>query len=167
MKPGDVVIPNDFIDFTKSQPVTFYDEGPVTHIDVTALYCPELQRIVANSAKTQGRTVWNDRVYGCTEGPRYESPAEVRMLRLLGCDVVGMTGVPEAILAHELEMCYASLCFVSNMAAGMQEKISTEEVLESTKRFEPSLKKILTQAITNIPRKRSCTCANALEGARI
>jgi 5'-methylthioadenosine phosphorylase len=167
MKPGNIVIPNDFIDFTKSQPVTFYDDGPVTHIDVTSVYCPELRRIIADSAETQGKTVWNDAVYGCTEGPRYESPAEIRMLRTFGCDVVGMTGVPEAILAHELAMCYASICFVSNRAAGMQEKISTEEVVENTKLFERSLRKIINQSIVNIPRKRSCTCANALEGARI
>jgi 5'-methylthioadenosine phosphorylase len=167
MKPGNIVIPNDFIDFTKSQPVTFYDEGPVTHIDVTSIYCPELRQIIIDSGETPRTPVWTDAVYGNTEGPRYESPAEIRMLRTFGCDIVGMTGVPEAILAHELEMCYASICFVSNMAAGMQEKISTEEVLDNTKRFERNLWKLLNQTIKNIPRKRSCNCANTLEGARI
>lgn len=165
--PGDIVIPNDFIDFTKSHPVTFYDEGPVTHIDVTSIYCPELRQIIADSVETQGETMRNNAVYGCTEGPRYESPAEIRMLRTFGCDIVGMTGIPEAVLAHELEMCYAAICFVSNMAAGLQEKISTEEVVENTKIFERSLRKILNQAIVNIPRKRSCACANTLEGTRI
>jgi 5'-methylthioadenosine phosphorylase len=165
--PSNLVIPSDFIDFTKSQPVTFYDEGPVTHIDVTSIYCPELRTIIADSVETQGKTVWNNAVYGCTEGPRYESPAEIRMLRASGCDIVGMTGVPEAILAHELEMCYATICFVSNRAAGMQEKISTEEVIQNTKLFESSLRKIINHSISNIPRKRSCTCANTLEGSQI
>ncbi len=165
-KPGNIVIPKDFIDFTKSRQSTFYDDVPVTHIDVSALYCPELRKIMFEAAKKQGEKVWADAIYICTEGPRYESPAEIRMFRSFGCDIVGMTGIPEAILAHELEMCYATICFVSNMAAGMQEKVSAEEVVEKSKILKDVVKKILIETIANIPTRKGCSCSNALEGAR-
>lgn len=166
-KPGDVVIPKDFIDFTRSRQSTFYDEGPVTHIDVSMLYCPELREIVSKIAKERMENVWSDATYVCTEGPRYESPAEIRMFRTFGCDIIGMTGIPEAVLAHELEMCYATVCFVSNMAASIQEKISAEKIVEKSKILESVVGKILKEAIRNISDKRSCSCSNALEGARV
>ena len=166
-KPGDIIIPRDFIDFTKSRPFTFYDEAPVTHIDVSTLYCPELREILSKTAKKRSETVWADAVYLCTDGPRYESPAEIRMFRTLGCDVVGMTGIPEAVLAHELEICYATICFVSNMAAGMQKRILAEDLTKKSKAFEDIIGRILKETVTNIPNKRNCPCSNTLEGARV
>jgi len=166
-KPGDIVIPSDFIDFTRSRQLTFYDDAPVTHIDVSRLYCPELREIISEAAKKRVENVWTDAVYLCTDGPRYESPAEVCMFRAFGCDVVGMTGMPEAVLAHELEMCYATICFVSNMAAGMQDKVSAEEVVEKSKVLGSLVGGVLKEAIADIPKKRSCSCSNVLEGARV
>ena len=166
-KPGDFVIPNDFIDFTKSRQSTFYEDAPVTHIDVSTLYCPELRELMFKAAKKQSENVWTDAVYVCTEGPRYDSPAEIRMFRTVGCDIVGMTGIPEAILAHELEMCYATICLVSNITAGMQEKVSAEEIVEKSKAHKDAAKRLLKEAIANIPSKRNCSCSNALEGARV
>ncbi|MFH0897466.1 MAG: S-methyl-5'-thioinosine phosphorylase [Candidatus Bathyarchaeota archaeon] len=166
-KAGDIVIPKDFIDFTKSKQSTFYDDPPVTHIDVSELYCPELREIIFKAAKKRAENVWTDSVYVCTEGPRYESPAEIRMFRTLGCDIIGMTGIPEAILAHELEICYATVCLVSNMATGLQKKVSAEEVVEKSKTHKDAVKGILKETIMNIPNKRSCYCSNALEGARV
>lgn len=166
-KPGDIVVPRDFIDFTRFRPHTFYDEAPVTHVDVSALYCPELRKILFEAAKKRMKNVWADAVYVCTEGPRYESPAEIHMFSTFGCDIVGMTGLPEAVLAHELEMCYATVCFVSNMAAGIQERMSAEEVVEKSKIFESMVGEILRGVVADIPKKRSCSCSSALEGARV
>lgn len=166
-KPGDIVVPRDFIDFTRSRRSTFYDDAPVTHIDVSELYCPELREIMVKTAKNRVENMWADAVYACTEGPRYESPAEIRMFRILGCDIIGMTGIPEAVLAHELEMCYATVCLVSNMAAGMQRKVSAEEIVEKSKILKDAVKGILKETIANIPNKRSCSCSNALEGTRV
>lgn len=166
-RPGDIAIPSDFIDFTRSAQQTFYDEAPVTHVDVSALYCPELRKILFEVARKRMENVWAGAVYVCAEGPRYESPAEIRMFRTFGCDIVGMTGLPEAVLAHELAMCYATMCFVSNMAAGMQERISAEEVVEKSKVLESTVGRILKEAVASIPKKRSCSCSNALEGARV
>jgi len=166
-KPGDMVIPHDLIDFTKGRPLTFYDGSPVTHIDFTQPYCPEIRDLLVRTARKVCGRVWDRAVYVCTEGPRYETPAEIRMFRILGCDVVGMTGVPEAILARELEMCYATLCFVSNMAAGISGRLTAKEVIKVSKMVIPKVKQILSDVIRHLPEERSCPCAEALKEARV
>jgi 5'-methylthioadenosine phosphorylase len=166
-KPSDLIIPGDFIDFTKCRPYTFYDEAPVTHVDVTHLYCPELRAHLLKSANKRTNRIWNDAVYLCTEGPRYESPAEIKMYRSFGCDIVGMTGLPEAILVHELNICYATLCYVSNMAAGIQKRVSSQEVLEESQKIGKIIKALLVETVETIPKKRNCPCSQTLEGARV
>lgn len=167
LKPGDFVIPKDIIDFTKARSFTFYDEAPVTHIDVSEPYCPILSRVLEKFAKKHYERVFTDAVLVCTEGPRYETPAEIRMFKILGCDIVGMTGAPELFLARELEICYATICFVSNMAAGLQKRLTIDEVKAIAKKITPTLKEILYEAILNIPKERNCNCGFALEKARI
>ena len=168
-KPGDIVIPHDFIDFTKLRNATFYDEAPVTHIDVSQPYCPELRNLIIESAKKIGLRVRDKAVLVCTEGPRFETPAEIEMFRRLGCDVVGMTGVPEAVLARELEMCYATFCFVSNMAAGIQEHLTPLEVPKVSEEIMPKLEQALIETIKASPlqRKGNCSCADALGNSRV
>ncbi len=166
-RPGDLVVPHDLVDLTKFRRFTFYNDAPVTHVDVSQPYCPEVRRVLIKATKEYGEQVWDRAVLVCTEGPRYETPAEIEMFRRLGCDVVGMTGVPEAVLARELEICYATLCFVSNMAAGMQQRLTASEVAEVAKERMPVVQQILREAIKNLPADRSCPCARALEDARI
>lgn len=167
-KPADIVVPHDFVDFTKFRCPTFYDEAPVTHVDVSQPYCPEIRKILTETAKKLELRTWNHAVLVCTEGPRFETSAEIKMFRHLGCDVVGMTGIPEAILARELEMCYASLCYVSNMAAGMQKRLTAFEVSRICHKIMPKIQQILIETIQvlPIPQKRECPCANALRDAR-
>ena len=164
-KPGDLVVPHDLIDFTKQRQLTFYDQAPVTHIDFTEPYCPEMRRILIEKAKETG-TVHEEAVYVCTEGPRFETPAEIRMFRILGCDIVGMTGVPEAILARELGICYATLCFVSNMAAGIAGKLTYDEVSETSKIVMPRIQRIIVEAISALPETRGCECSLSAERGR-
>jgi 5'-methylthioadenosine phosphorylase len=168
-KPGDIVIPHDFVDFTKLRNTTFYDEAPVTHIDVSQPYCPELRRLLIETARKIGFSVQDRAVLVCTEGPRFETPAEIEIFRRLGCDVVGMTGVPEAVLARELEMCYAAFCFVSNMAAGIQERLTPFEVTKVSEEIMPRLEQVLIETIRALPlqRESNCPCANALRNARV
>jgi 5'-methylthioadenosine phosphorylase len=168
-KPGDVVIPHDFIDFTKLRNTTFYDEAPVTHIDVSQPYCPELRKLLIETARKIGLRVRDRAVLVCTEGPRFETPAEIEIFRRLGCDVVGMTGIPEAVLARELEMCYATFCFVSNMAAGIHERLTPIDVSKVSEKIMPKLEQVLIETIKALPlqRKGNCPCANALRNARV
>ncbi len=164
-KPGDLVIPHDLIDFTKTRQTTFYEGKPVTHIDMTQPYCPELREILIKTSRKSGRKVWDSGVLVCTEGPRFETPAEIRMFKQLGCDIVGMTSMPEAVLARELEICYANICFVSNMAAGIGKRLSVVEVVEVANEVMRDLKEILINTIKEIPEERSCPCAHALKDA--
>lgn len=157
-KPGNLVVPHDLVDFTKQRQQTFYDQAPVTHIDFTEPYCPEIRRVLIKVAKETGM-VHDSAVYVCTEGPRFETPAEIRMFRTLGCDIVGMTGSSEAVLARELGICYAALCFVSNMAAGISGKLTYEEVMNVSKSVMPRIQKIISESIELLPKIKGCECS--------
>lgn len=132
LSPGDLVLLDDFLDFTKSRPTTLFDgSGPrgVVHVDVAETYHPALRaEILAAAADGQVR-IRDGGVYACFEGPRFESPAEIRMAGLLGGHVAGMTGIPEATLAVEAGLRYAAVSLVVNPAAGLApEPITMEEV---------------------------------------
>ena len=167
LAPGDVVVPHDFIDFTRTRKATFYDDEAV-HIDMTQPYCPELREALISAARESAGKVVERGVYAATEGPRFETPAEIRMLAQLGCDIVGMTGFPEVVLARELEICYASIATVTNYAAGIkQKKLTATEVIEVVKQNEATLKNIILRAIELIPEHRHCPCASALDEAKV
>jgi len=167
IRPGDLVIPHDIIDFTRSRAQTFYEGPDVVHVDVSEPFCPELRSLLVEEAVRRHDRVHDKAVLVCTEGPRFETPAEIRAFRILGCDIVGMTTAPEAFLARELEMCYATLCFVSNMAAGMQARLTATEVLEVASRVQEVMRDVLVGVLRRLPEERSCPCSRALEGARM
>ncbi|MDF0589861.1 MTAP family purine nucleoside phosphorylase [Candidatus Methanocrinis natronophilus] len=162
---GSYVIPDDFVDFTKSRASTFFEEEAV-HVDLTAPYCPEVRRVLVDGAKAASGLV-SGGVYVCTEGPHLESPAQIRMLRRFG-DVVGMTGYPEVVLARELELCYASICIVTNPAAGMRkDSMSAAEITAEMERSSGLLMEIIAAAASKIPEERGCSCGRALAEARL
>lgn len=166
--PSEIVLPIDLVDVTKSRVGTFYEGAPVTHIDVSQPYCPKEREVLAASTVAAGRSTPKEVVMACTEGPRYETPAEIKMLRTMGCHIVGMTGAPEAFLARELELCYASISFVSNMAAGLQRTLSAREVEEKGRETSQVLNKILASAIAKMPESRKdCPCGTALSQAQL
>lgn len=120
LKPGDVVIPHQIIDYTWGRKTTFH-EGPdqsVTHIDFTEPYDESLRRRLIAAAKVAGIPICDNAVYAATQGPRLETAAEINRLERDGADVVGMTGMPEASLARELGVPYAAINVVANFAAG-------------------------------------------------
>ena len=157
--PCDIAVPIDIIDFTRARQATFYDSGPATHIDVSEPYCQSLRKILIESAKNRVARVWTDSVMVCTEGPRFETPAEIKMFSLLGGDVVGMTSAPEVFLAREAGLCYASIAFVTNMAAGMQNQISHREVEEVASKVVPVIRSILSRSIQMMSNMESCHCS--------
>ncbi len=120
LTPGAIVIPDQIIDYTWSRHATYFEEGltHVTHIDFSQPYCEELRQSLLVAAKAAGLAVVASGTYGATQGPRLETAAEVNRLERDGCDLVGMTGMPEAALARELGLCYASCAVVANQAAG-------------------------------------------------
>jgi 5'-methylthioadenosine phosphorylase len=118
--PGRLVLPDQIIDYTWGRKCTFFEgpDFPVTHVDFTQPYSQPLRRQLAEAAQGLGEDVAERATYGCTQGPRLETAAEIRRLERDGCDLVGMTGMPEAALARELDLPYAALAVVANHAAG-------------------------------------------------
>ncbi len=173
MKPGDFVVLDQLLDFSKSRHYTFYDgeDSPherkfVAHVDFTDPYCPELRKALITAARELGFSYHPVGTYACMEGPRFETRAEIRALRILGADVVGMTQCPEAVLARELEMCYASVAIVTNFAAGIsQTKLTHSEVVELMAKKSEEIKYLLMKAVEHIPQERRCGCKDALKGA--
>lgn len=131
LAPGNFAVPDQLIDYTTGRNSTFFDENlkEVTHVDFTFPYNEELRQGILNSANAikKGehalRFVMNTGVYGCTQGPRLETAAEISRLKQDDCDMVGMTGMPEAALARELGISYATLALSVNWAAGLGEGI--------------------------------------------
>lgn len=121
-KPGMIVIPEQIIDYTHSRKYTFYDgtDRPVTHIDFTEPYCPITRKRLLEAAKRANEKIIDGGVYGATQGPRLETASEINRLERDGVDMVGMTGMPEAALAKELGLCYATIAVVANHAAGRE-----------------------------------------------
>lgn len=118
LAPGDVVVPHQIVDYTVSRAGTFFEEGRVEHVDLTHPYTPALRERLLRAAGEAGVAVRDGGVYGATEGPRFETAAEIDRMERDGCTLVGMTAMPEAALARELGMEYAGCAVVSNAAAG-------------------------------------------------
>ncbi len=184
--PGDFVIIDSFLDFTRSRPSTFFEgrfskqateewktaelmrNHKVVHIDVSEPYCPRIRKVILELLEELGLPHHPAGTYACTEGPRFETPAEIKMLEAVGADVVGMTGVPEVVLAKELQMCYASLCVVANPAAGISEgRLTSDEVIDMMKGKEEEIKSIITLLIKRLEGEITCNCKNSLEGAEV
>lgn len=127
--PGKLAVPNQIIDYSWGREHTYFADGldAVTHIDFTHPYDAQLRQLLIDAA--HGRALWPQGVYGCTQGPRLESGAEVQRLLRDGCDMVGMTGMPEAALARELGLAYACLALSVNWAAGLSDEPITMEAI--------------------------------------
>lgn len=167
-KLGDIVLVEQFLDFTKSRPQTFYEGGKngVLHVDMTEPYCHSVQRDIQKAAERLGVTLKNNATYACTEGPRFETPAEIKMYRMLGGDLVGMTSVPEVVLAKELGMCYATIAMVTNEAAGIADHPLTHaEVLASMKTMGKTVAALVGETFKMMNPEQDCPCRLANEEA--
>jgi 5'-methylthioadenosine phosphorylase len=141
LRPGSLVVPDQIIDYTSGRNSTFFEDGaPVTHIDFTLPFAEPLRQRLLAAAAACGEDAMDGAVYAATQGPRLETAAEVDRLEHDGADIIGMTGMPEAALARELELDYAMLALVVNSAAGRGESAqgirmrSLEEVLQDAMR---------------------------------
>ena len=166
MKPGDFVLTDQFLDFTKNRISTFYEGGErgVVHLDVTEPYCPVLRADLEREGKALGIRIHNGGTYVCTEGPRFETPAEIKMFHILGGDLVGMTNVPEVVLAHEAEMCYATISMVTNFAAGISpSKLTHREVLDTMAQNSENIKNLIMNTIATMDMDTGkCDCEHML-----
>lgn len=163
--PGDVVIVNDFMDFTRGRVQTFYegDDGKVVHVEMTDPYCKDLRSRFEKSAKDSGLKVSGEAIYVCTEGPRFETAAEINMYRHLGGDVVGMTNVPEVVLAKELGMCYSAVGIITNWCTGIEGKqIEGHQIAESMQKNKEKITEVFVRTLVESPEEKLCKCGQAL-----
>jgi len=160
--PASFVLPDQFLDFTRVRPLTFYDgedEHGVKHADMTAPYCPVVRQWLMGAALDRHEPCADGATYLCAEGPRFETPAEIRMFAQWGADLVGMTGVPEVVLAREVGLCYASLCIVTNYAAGISSTpLSNREVTDLMAEHITAVNDILVAAVSRAVDFRECPC---------
>jgi len=150
---GSLNIPDQLIDYTWGREHTFNESGQenTLHIDFTEPYCPSLRNRILDASNSAKIDVTNGGVYAATQGPRLETTAEVNRLANDGCDIVGMTGMPEAALAKELGLCYACIALVVNAAAGRGEgEITMEEIASHTSKGMLDVRKILEHLIPQI-----------------
>ncbi len=154
VSPGDFVLLNDFIDFTRDREnKTFFDGtgGVVVHTDFTRPYSDELRAVLIDAAQTLGFALRPTGTYLAGDGPRYESPAEVRLFAQWGADVAGMTGVPETTLAREAGLHYAGLSLVTNPGAGLTDAPLTHKEVEGAMREAgPRLRELIIEAVARL-----------------
>ena len=177
-RPGDFVLPHDVIDETRNRSTTFFEGRGIGFIRQSDVFCPQIRQTLHEVLHGADIPHPENAVYACTEGPRLETPAEIRKLRIIGADLVGMTLVPEAFLARELEICYTPICYLTNYAEGiverdfkegelfegMQNQDERTSVENSVKKFpkiiKGYLKKMKEAVATDF--QRNCSCQQAL-----
>jgi len=166
IKPGDFVILDQFIDRTWGRANTFYDGGQVCHISMADPFCPELNNIIYETAKSMKFRIHKDTTYVCIQGPRFSTRAESKLFKSWGAHVIGMTLVPEVNLAREARMCYATIGMVTDYDVWSKKPVSTEEVVRIMNENVEKAKKLLMNVIPKIPKeRRKCKCAEYLDEA--
>ncbi len=169
MPPGSIVILDQIIDQTfGARASTFYDKNKVVHIDFTNPYCPEMRDFIIKASQTVKLSIKEAGTYICVNGPRLETAKEIHFFSIIGADAVGMTAMPEASLARELQICMAGISVVTNYAAGISKtKLTTTEVVETMKNSTELIKSLLKEVVTIMPSIRTCPCKDSLENAEL
>lgn len=176
-RPGDLVLPDDLLDFTRNRPSTFYEGKGIGFLRQFPVFCEPLREALRSSAQRSEGGIHFGGTYACTEGPRLETPAEVRFLARAGADLVGMTLCPEAFLARELEICYAPVAYVTNYAEGARKMPYRRGALfegmlppgeaaavEAAKNAIPGIAIAAARAVAT--QERDCPCAVSMERYR-
>lgn len=167
IRPGDVVVPDQFIDLTKRRVSTFFDEGIVAHVAFGEPICAELAQALLLAGAQVGATLHRGGTYVCMEGPQFSTKAESRLYRQWGVDVIGMTNMPEAKLAREAELCYATLALVTDYDCWheTEEAVTVEAVLGTLRRNVALAKRLLPVLMPSFVEPRACSCHQALDNA--
>lgn len=163
-KPGEIAIPDQFIDFTKKREYTFYDGGEICHVSVADPFCDDLRNIAIQSATKLKNIVHPKTTYVCIEEPRFSTRAESQLFReVLRADVIGMTIVPECVLAREAEICYVSISMITDYDVWSESLVNSKDILEQLNKNVERTRNLITEMITLIPNERiRCNCAKAL-----
>ncbi len=167
IKPGDIVIPGQFIDLTKHRRSTFFGDGVVAHVGMAEPVCADLGKVLIASGKKAGARVHRSGTYICMEGPQFSSRAESLTYRKWDVDVIGMTNATEAKLAREAEICYSTIALATDYDCWhhSEEAVTVEAVLAVMKHNIETSKAIIREAVKMLPTERTCGCGEALRNA--
>lgn len=167
--PGDIILPDQFVDFTRKREQTFYSGGRVCHISVADPFCPELRDITAKLARKHSFPCHDQATYLCIEGPRFSTRAESKFYReVVGAQIIGMTLVPECVLAREAEICYVSLATITDFDVWAQHPVSSQGILTQLQENIGKIKTLIKELILETPKsRRRCSCGISLKEALV
>ncbi len=167
IKPGDVVLPDQFMDLTKRRLSTFFDRGVVAHVAFGDPVCADLAEALWKATQGTGATVHRGGTYLCMEGPQFSTRAESLLYRRWGVDVIGMTNMPEAKLAREAELCYATMALVTDYDCWHETEaaVTVEAILDTLRKNVELAKRALRAAVPVARTPRTCSCGRALDYA--
>jgi len=166
---GEFVVCDQFVDRTVGRDDTFYEGPDTTHVSAADPYCPDLRRILVETAREHDISVRDEGTVVVIQGPRFSTRAESEWFQKMGWDVINMTAYPEGYLARELEVCYATIAMVTDHDVGVEgaAPVSTETVMEVFTENNAKLRELLFAAIPKIGPQPEDICATALRGARV
>lgn len=164
-RPGELVLPDQYIDRTWGRAGTFYDGGQVAHVSMADPFCPELTDIVYDAAVSIGLPIHKGGTYICIQGPRFSTRAESKLYRSWGAHIIGMTLIPEVNLAREARLCYLTIAMITDYDVWAEKPVSAEEVVKTMKENVVKVRTLLEKAIPKIPDKRGCQCGKYLDEA--
>jgi 5'-methylthioadenosine phosphorylase len=167
--PRHIVIPNQILDRTRQRPLSFFGNGLVVHISFAEPFCPSLSQSLYQAVKATGATVHRGGAFIVIEGPRFSTKAESNVFREWGMDIIGMTAVPEAQLAREAEICYASMAHVTDYDVWheTEETVTVEAVIKVLLANADVAKQAIQELVPLLPETRTCDCQHALRDAII
>ena len=169
ISPGHIVIVDQFFDRTSKRAGTFFGGGIVGHVEFADPVCGNLASVLYEAAKSAGATVHRGGTYVCIEGPQFSTRAESNIYRKWGVSVIGMTNIPEAKLAREAEICYATIALSTDYDCwhATEESVTVDMILETLRKNVATARDIIKRAVPAIDRPRSCKCESALKYAII
>ncbi len=167
-RPLDMVVPDQIIDRTRGRPATFFDEGIVAHVAFSDPFCPVLSGVVWEAASGE-TTAHRGGTCVVIEGPQFSTRAESELFRSWGAAIIGMTALPEARLAREAEMCYATLALVTDYDTWheTEDEVSVELVVQNLLKNVDASRRVIRALVPNVPSEQDCGCASALKNAII
>jgi len=167
IEPLHLVVPDQLIDRTRGRPSSFFGDGVVAHVGFADPFCPVLRQVLVEGCRSAGTTVHDGGTYVVMEGPQFSTRAESLLYRSWGASVIGMTALPEAKLAREAEICYATLACATDYDCWREgyESVSVELVMANLLKNVAVSKRVVQEVVPRIPRERACLCATALKNA--
>ena len=167
--PRHIIVPDQIYDQTKERDYTFFGDGLVAHLSFAEPFCPHLRPVIVQAAQRAGGTVHQGGTLIVIEGPRFSTKAESRIYRSWGVDIIGMTAVPEAQLAREAEMCYATMAHITDYDVWheTEEAVNVQMLIDNLNANAALTKRTIAEIIPLLPGERCCDCGQALSTAII